>query len=512
LNDLYHEIGCLSNNNYIDYSQNKNVQFPSSPNLKKIKANVFKTSMMKFTSDSEKFLYSKNPLPMNKYFYLSIAHMSHELIANKQEYKSSLDSCKILEESIREFYSLQHNCNESKNSFNNIPHIINPQNSHSFHHDSHSHFESQIKKKQDCALFKEENFFEENYNNKCIENIPYSDYSLDTIAEPNFHIDLTKRNSANSKYLKIPELFGGLIDLPGIGIKKKKVRSSLLNRDELNFHEKNENKAENFVNCFREDDKNINNKYKNMDKGLKKIYDSSNNIKDENKKVSDQGLSKNRKKQESSSDSENSRNEEESNKRENYDSETFKIKNEGLTMTMDKNQNIKIKKVNNNLIKSETDKSNFVKSSKISNKKTDTKNNDCYIINNNIIVVDNKVIVKNNEIVKQETVTGNDKRGKKESDKKVDFKSSNSKIVKYSKNSTKNNNNINNNVDKPYRCDRKGVPIVKGTKKHKVTFCDVGDKPKPLIEICHVDCYKKFNVLNTHGENSDRSCSCCILI
>jgi hypothetical protein len=69
--------------------------------------------------------------------------------------------------------------------------------------------------------------------------------------------------------------------------------------------------------------------------------------------------------------------------------------------------------------------------------------------------------------------------------------------------------------EKNERVDRKGVVIVKGGKKHRVTFIDKIGNRKSLIDMVDVESYKKFNIINTFSEaesrNSAGSLNCCII-
>lgn len=66
------------------------------------------------------------------------------------------------------------------------------------------------------------------------------------------------------------------------------------------------------------------------------------------------------------------------------------------------------------------------------------------------------------------------------------------------------------------RRDRRGVPIVKGSKKHKVTFKDKAGLKEKFVEKVEIESYKSINVYNTYGEGDNKkgtnSGSCCILI
>jgi hypothetical protein len=56
------------------------------------------------------------------------------------------------------------------------------------------------------------------------------------------------------------------------------------------------------------------------------------------------------------------------------------------------------------------------------------------------------------------------------------------------------------------RIDRKGKPIIKGGKKHKLTFRDL-ELNKELEEVFIVENYKKYNVLEPEDETTNCNCS-----
>lgn len=68
------------------------------------------------------------------------------------------------------------------------------------------------------------------------------------------------------------------------------------------------------------------------------------------------------------------------------------------------------------------------------------------------------------------------------------------------------------------RHDVRGVPIIKGSKKHKVTFIDKinGGKSNKLVQRVEIQSYKELNACNTFGEGDLKkpahSASCCIII
>jgi hypothetical protein len=71
-----------------------------------------------------------------------------------------------------------------------------------------------------------------------------------------------------------------------------------------------------------------------------------------------------------------------------------------------------------------------------------------------------------------------------------------------------------NALDVKKRKDVNGTPIIKGSKRHKLTFLD--QKGMKFIFIVKVESYKEYNILNKHNEdfNSQPSnnISCCVMI
>jgi hypothetical protein len=59
------------------------------------------------------------------------------------------------------------------------------------------------------------------------------------------------------------------------------------------------------------------------------------------------------------------------------------------------------------------------------------------------------------------------------------------------------------------RRDSRGIPIVKGLKKHKVVFADRMQNKKSLIEKVEIESYKKYNMDNTFQDEPKTSTGCC---
>lgn len=65
----------------------------------------------------------------------------------------------------------------------------------------------------------------------------------------------------------------------------------------------------------------------------------------------------------------------------------------------------------------------------------------------------------------------------------------------------------------PFRKDRHGVPIVKGGKRHKVTFADAKSVGNTLVERIKVESYKSNNVENSYSEDKpNRSTENCCMV
>jgi hypothetical protein len=77
-----------------------------------------------------------------------------------------------------------------------------------------------------------------------------------------------------------------------------------------------------------------------------------------------------------------------------------------------------------------------------------------------------------------------------------------------------NSNDSEKKRKKSGRMDRRGVPIVKGGKKHRVTFSDGKYVNQVLVERIKIESYKQFNISNKHEESklapSKPSGSCCL--
>lgn len=71
-------------------------------------------------------------------------------------------------------------------------------------------------------------------------------------------------------------------------------------------------------------------------------------------------------------------------------------------------------------------------------------------------------------------------------------------------------------INKEQRKDRRGVPILKGSKNHKVTFIDkIGMRNIPFAEKIEIESYKAQNAFNSFREDgrhkSNSSVSCCFI-
>jgi hypothetical protein len=74
--------------------------------------------------------------------------------------------------------------------------------------------------------------------------------------------------------------------------------------------------------------------------------------------------------------------------------------------------------------------------------------------------------------------------------------------------------NINPNIEGKFqRRDRRGVPIMKGSKKHKISFSDSSGSKSNFVDVIRIESYKNVNALNTYNESnvskSSDSVSCC---
>jgi len=79
----------------------------------------------------------------------------------------------------------------------------------------------------------------------------------------------------------------------------------------------------------------------------------------------------------------------------------------------------------------------------------------------------------------------------------------------FSYNKGKKENNLS--ITKINRLDAKGVSIIKGQKKHSLTFCDLIGK-KSFAEIVDVESYKKYNT-DMSSLNDEPGCTCkCLII
>lgn len=69
------------------------------------------------------------------------------------------------------------------------------------------------------------------------------------------------------------------------------------------------------------------------------------------------------------------------------------------------------------------------------------------------------------------------------------------------------------------RLDRRGVAIVRGVKKHRISFVDKIDSKQGVAEVINIESYKTYNVGNTYENSnrvkdwkSDQTLSCCKII
>ncbi|CAD8145623.1 unnamed protein product [Paramecium pentaurelia] len=56
------------------------------------------------------------------------------------------------------------------------------------------------------------------------------------------------------------------------------------------------------------------------------------------------------------------------------------------------------------------------------------------------------------------------------------------------------------------RKDKAGVEIMKGLKKHKITFVDEIEKGKEIQTVIIVECWKKYNYVSPDTEVADECC------
>lgn len=70
------------------------------------------------------------------------------------------------------------------------------------------------------------------------------------------------------------------------------------------------------------------------------------------------------------------------------------------------------------------------------------------------------------------------------------------------------------------RFDSKGIPIIKGLKKHRVSFVDFSNSKRKMIEVIPVESFKKYNIQNSYGAGNetnkkinkkDETTSCCFV-
>lgn len=80
---------------------------------------------------------------------------------------------------------------------------------------------------------------------------------------------------------------------------------------------------------------------------------------------------------------------------------------------------------------------------------------------------------------------------------------------------TENENLFFSNKSNQNRNDTRGIPITKGSKKHKVTFIDKVPSRKNLLTVIDVESFKLHNMLNTYpdqGYKKNASLACCDIL
>lgn len=116
-------------------------------------------------------------------------------------------------------------------------------------------------------------------------------------------------------------------------------------------------------------------------------------------------------------------------------------------------------------------------------------NKETYNINNNILVI-NKFPEKSEVYIgKSSNIVINDSPGSDENE---------NSSTKY----------------KFKRTDRRGIPIIKGSKKHRVTFSDNLKRKSSFVDKVEIESYKHYNVSNTFSEekkSNSNSVSCCAI-
>lgn len=95
--------------------------------------------------------------------------------------------------------------------------------------------------------------------------------------------------------------------------------------------------------------------------------------------------------------------------------------------------------------------------------------------------------------------------------KLVKLEANNKESIKlFSYNKPKKENN-SFSITKIIRVDAKGNSIIKGQKKHTVTFCDLISR-RNIAEIVQVDSFKQYNVdVSIFPEETGCSCKCLII-
>ena len=83
-------------------------------------------------------------------------------------------------------------------------------------------------------------------------------------------------------------------------------------------------------------------------------------------------------------------------------------------------------------------------------------------------------------------------------------------------NNNKNNPPITEENDKKQneniRRDQKGIPIMKESKLHKISFCDKLTEKRNLTDVIEIESYKKYNVIEDEEEHRSKTLSCrCII-